>query len=78
MNSIGVPIVVTLIAKSNSSGQETSWLKAGGLVDNVFYIALFSMFVPFGRMVDPWEIFLKLKRWWASEPNRRLNMYGQS
>ena len=72
INSIGVPIVVTIIANADSGMEDKKWLIAGGLVDDVFYIALFSLLVPFGRLIDPWEIFLKLRRWWASDPEKRL------
>ena len=78
INSIGVPIVVTIIANNDPDVEDKSWLKAGGLVDDVFYISVFSLLVPFGRLIDPWEIFLKLRRWWASDPERRLDMYGQA
>lgn len=71
-----MPIIVTVIA--NSRGKiEKSWLKSGGLVDDVFYIALLSLLVPLGRLLDPWEIYLRVLRWYYEDPERRLQMYGQ-
>jgi hypothetical protein len=52
--------------------QQKSWLKAGGLVDDIFFIAAINTLVPIGVFFDPWEIYLKIKRWWYSRPMKRL------
>jgi len=54
VNSIGVPIVVTLISQSNTAMKEKPWVKAGGVVDDVFFIALLNILVPLGLFFDPW------------------------
>ena len=75
LNSIGVPLVISIIkVKSNTS----ALLAAGGLVEDVFYISLFSLFTPIGRLIDPYNLFLEAKRWYFSKPSQRLKSYGQS
>lgn len=78
VNSIGVPIIVTLISRSGTSMQRKSWLQSGGLVDDIFFIAAINAIVPLVFIFDPWEHFLRIKRWWYSKPNNRLNIYGQA
>lgn len=69
-NSIIVPIVVTII-----SGK--SWLRSNGLVDDIFFIALFNLLVPITTLIDFYEHWLRLVRWWYSDPDRRLELFGQ-
>jgi len=76
-NSIGVPIIVTLISQSNTSMKEKSWLKSGGLVDDVFFIAIINILVPIVNFIDPWEQYLRVRRWWNEKPMDRLKIYGQ-
>jgi hypothetical protein len=70
INSIIVPITVTIVTGK-------SWLKANGLVDDVFYIALLNLFVPFATLLDPYEHLLELMRWWYRDSDRRLELCGQ-
>lgn len=77
INSIGVPLVVTILSNNDPNIPDKTWLNAGGLVEDVFYIALFNLGVPIGRLIDPYEILLKVVRWWKSDPDRRLDMFGQ-
>lgn len=77
VNSIGVPIIVTLISQANTSMQRKSWVGAGGLVDDVFFIAALNTLVPIAILFDPWEIYLKFWRWWYSRPLKRLELHGQ-
>ena len=67
-----MPLIVNAIANADERVKEKPLLEAGGLVDEVFFIALFNLAVPFGRLIDPWEIYLKLKRWWYEKPHKRL------
>lgn len=79
VNSIGVPIIVTLISQSGINGMTPKpWLKSGGLVDDVFFIAALNVLVPIGLFFDPWELFLRFFRWWHSKPNNRLKIHGQA
>lgn len=81
-NSILVPIFVTLIAQSSDQFIDISkiglvkvdkpWLKTGGLVDDVFFIAAINIFIPLSLFLDPWEIYLRLKRWWYTLPYNRI------
>lgn len=73
MNSIGVPLVVAAIKVQNDTKQ---FLAAGGLVEDVFYISLFSLFSPIGRFIDPFNIFLKMQRSYVEDPDKRLRMVG--
>lgn len=57
--------------------REKHWLKAGGVVDDVFFIALLNIFVPIGLFFDPYDKWLRIKRWWYSRPNNRLYIHGQ-
>jgi hypothetical protein len=78
VNSIGVPIIVTLISQANVYGLTAKpWLKTGGLVDDVFFIAALNILVPIGLFFDPWEIYLRVIRWWYTKPKNRLNIHGQ-
>lgn len=77
VNSIGVPIIVTLISQSHTSMAARTWLKSGGLVDTVFFVAALNILVPIGVFFDPWEIYLKIKRWYYSKPDNRLYIHTQ-
>ena len=54
-NSIGVPILVAYITNKKI-------LSAGGLVDDVFWVGLFTIIAPIGRFIDPYNIFLNCKK----------------
>lgn len=77
VNSIGVPLIVAAVASNDPRLVDKKWLSAGGLVNDVFFIALFSLAVPFGRFLDPWEFFLKFLRWFHTKPLQKLKMNGQ-
>lgn len=70
INSIAVPMVVAAISNK-------SWFRVNGLVDDVFFIALLNLLVPISFLIDPYEIVLKVVRWWVSDPERRLEIFGQ-
>lgn len=73
-----MPIVVTLISQAGTTNiKYKTWLGPGGLVDDVFFIALLNILVPLSSFLDPWEIYLKILRWWHSKPNNRLDIHGQ-
>lgn len=46
-------------------------------MDDVFFIAVFNLIPPFSRFIDPYNIFLDIKRWYYGDPWRRLKMYRQ-
>ena len=77
VNSIGVPIIVTLISQANVGIKKKTWLQQGGLVDDVFFIAALNVLVPIAQFFDPWEMFLRFIRWWFSKPGNRLKIQGQ-
>jgi hypothetical protein len=54
-----------------------AWLEKGGLVDTVFYLGAFNVGVPLVAFLDPWELFLKVRRWHASKPENRLFVHTQ-
>jgi hypothetical protein len=56
INSIGVPIVVTLVNGDNH------WWEPGGLADTVFFVAILNILVPISAFLDPWNIYLKVNR----------------
>jgi hypothetical protein len=70
INSIAVPMIVAAVSKK-------SWFKVNGLVDDVFFIALMNLFIPISFLIDPYEILLKFVRWWVSDPETRLEIFGQ-
>ena len=55
LNSIGVPLVIAAV---NVGFDTKKFYSAGGLVDDVFWIALFGLIAPIGRLIDPFNIFL--------------------
>jgi len=61
INSIAVPMIVATISNK-------SWFRVNGLVDDVFFIALLNLLVPLSFLIDPYEIVLKVIRWWVSDP----------
>ena len=65
------------VAASDPSIEDKKWLTVGGLVNDVFLISLFSLAVPLGRFLDPWEIFLKILRKIKLIPSQKLKMNGQ-
>lgn len=77
INSIGVPLIVAAVASSDPRLEDKKWLSAGGLVNDVFFIALFGLATPFGRFLDPWEFFLKFLRWFHTRPQQKLKLNGQ-
>ena len=74
LNSIGVPLVIAAI---KVQADTKNFLVAGGLVEDVFFISLFSLFSPIGRFIDPFNIFLDIKRWYYEDPSQRIKMFGQ-
>ena len=73
LNSIGVPLVVAAVKVESDTAR---FLAAGGLVEDVFYISLFSLFSPIGRFIDPFNILLKIQRSYYEDPEKRLRMVG--
>lgn len=74
-----MPIIVTIISQRNVSAemQTRTWLKSGGLVDTVFYVAALNILVPVVIFFDPWEIYLRFWRWYYSKPSQRLYIHTQ-
>jgi hypothetical protein len=58
--------VVMLISLPYITGQEI--FAPNGLVTNVFFVALFNMLLPFGRFVDPFNLLLKYREKYYSDP----------
>ena len=54
LNCIAVPIALTYISNYQI-------FSSGGLVTNVFFIGLINMLLPFGRLIDPYNILLRLR-----------------
>jgi hypothetical protein len=77
LNSIGVPIVVTVISQTYSNISRRTWLEAGGLVETVFFVGILNVLIPIAIFIDPWEIYLKIVRWYYSRPSRRLYTHTQ-
>lgn len=75
VNSIGVPIIVAKVLKE--LGYQKTYLKANGVADDIFFIAMLNILVPVSYIFDFYEIMLKVIRWWKRQPYRRLEMYGQ-
>lgn len=59
---------------------------ANGLVTNIFFIALFNMLLPIARFIDPFNILLKYREKYYSDPGtneaiiekRLLDLKGQT
>lgn len=73
-----MPLIVVRIAEVSPQIGDKLWLSKGGLVNDVFFIGLFGLAVPLARFIDPWEIYLKIRRWYYLKPKNKLKMYGQS
>lgn len=52
VNSICVPIVVAFVSKKLSDNEKKSILRANGLADDVFFIALLNILVPISAVID--------------------------
>jgi hypothetical protein len=70
VNSIGVPIVTTAIA-------DNIWMRPGGLADTVFFVGILNILVPISIFFDPWNLYLRIKRWYYSKPDHRLYIHTQ-
>lgn len=71
MNCIGVPLAVVFIVPGKQVFTE------GGLVSDVFYIGLLNIITPIGRFIDPWNIYLSLRKRYYNRPHSRLYIHGQ-
>jgi hypothetical protein len=72
LNSVVVPILLTYI-------NHQKVFDSSGLVTNVFFIALINMLLPIGRFVDPFNMILKLREKYYSDPEKRLfDLKGQA
>lgn len=72
LNSVGVPILLTYVNRQNLFASD-------GLVTNVFFIALINMLLPVGRLLDPFNLILRLREKYYSDPERRLlQLKGQA
>jgi hypothetical protein len=41
-------------------------------VTNVFFISLINMMLPLGRLLDPYNIILRLRQYYYLDPQKRL------
>jgi hypothetical protein len=64
LNSIAVPLALTYLG-----GQPI--FASGGLVTNVFFIALLNALLPIGRFIDPFHLVLRLREKYYSDPRTR-------
>lgn len=47
------------------------------MVTNVFFISLINMLLPIGRLIDPYNLLLRLRQYYYLDPQKRLELEGQ-
>lgn len=67
---------MTAISKNNLKVSRT-FFKSGGLSDTVFFVAILNVLVPIVVFFDPWDLYLRVKRWYYSKPENRLYIHTQ-